>query len=1075
MSFQTSGRTWGSTTSRFHGKKPTRKYVFSPLRIKPKGTWLFLEFPTKKELFDAQNENARRILDFVNEGNEKGGSVLIHSGRGQSRACCAIVGFLMMKYQWGLFKTLEFLNSRRSDLEIRTSFFHQLEAFESRMKGPRTNNWLVVLKRKEPGVELEERVIRNTFLNSKTNEEKLSVVPIEKEPKGQEKKPKIVWQDNKGATKLSLSKIIEEKGSSSSPMNSFKKSKPGKSCLKRSKNTKKPKGSTPNKKTEGLSSANTLPSSTGDSGVLVKEQNGKGLNKQAGELISIMDSHGTAIVAGSQTNSSTSSSTLSPNQPSQKETIDQDRMDAQNKITKKKGSPENHQGEGKESLVKEKESLLKESFGQMKEKMSPKKEKSSSIKDGSLKETSNSTKKGSRHSGTQKGVVALVNPSFYPIVDVPQSAFLSETTRPASAKTTFSQNISMERMTQKRQDCVITQETKTKDPKCLTDKATPMTKTQRKQEPTEQIQKAKSTQKQSPSLNKPQRIQREEGMLKVSMKRNSEEPLSLHSSLLKVEALPGPKSSKKKTKPAVSLMCGHYMRPPTPPPSLTKIKNTRAKMPLFLSGMIKSSSSKGLEMDFGSKPLKDKSEEFSSESLKRKREKGLVASGNQSTQPGNDSQKETRKTKEDKRQTKITGGTPGVSAKTNDCFSLKGALEKKIGAGRRNWSHLALFDKNERAIEPKSKESRTTSGSKLGKEEKSNIPFVVFVLSFIGNLEQSCSAKDLEVSRYFKEEELATMFSASKNLKRPKTMEELKDQDENQKEIGKGDQKAEKMLLISLSEKEMGPRSAGNGKGNEENKPKLQNYLKQFKPTPKLGSVRSDPNLICIDFSKNNSAMGSGTDKTIQESSAQNQSHSKESPEAPFHRKQSGSNSGSCVKRSMTEPSFLQAQRKQALTKSMSAANIDTSSQKTKGVKLQFGRMSAKKGKKAEGKGLQVRKNKEQKELKGTPNQEELDFYQKKEGTESQATFKGKEEMNRSGENIKTNEPVLKKKGRRSGSSVSKGRNSELLGESLGANESFMRSLGVSPDKGNLLEAKRALSSKGKRPDGGKPTIHKRA
>jgi hypothetical protein len=39
----------------------------------------------------------------------------------------------MKKYRWSLLKTLEFLNSRRPDLEIRATFIHQLSAFEQRL------------------------------------------------------------------------------------------------------------------------------------------------------------------------------------------------------------------------------------------------------------------------------------------------------------------------------------------------------------------------------------------------------------------------------------------------------------------------------------------------------------------------------------------------------------------------------------------------------------------------------------------------------------------------------------------------------------------------------------------------------------------------------------------------------------------------------------------------------------------------------------------------------------------------------------------------------------------------------
>lgn len=71
------------------------------------------------------------IFEFIEETLEKSESVLIHSARGQSRASAVIAVYMMKKYGWTLLKTLEFLNSRRPDLEIRASFIQQLNMFEN--------------------------------------------------------------------------------------------------------------------------------------------------------------------------------------------------------------------------------------------------------------------------------------------------------------------------------------------------------------------------------------------------------------------------------------------------------------------------------------------------------------------------------------------------------------------------------------------------------------------------------------------------------------------------------------------------------------------------------------------------------------------------------------------------------------------------------------------------------------------------------------------------------------------------------------------------------------------------------
>jgi hypothetical protein len=75
----------------------------------------------------------------------------------------------MRKYKWSLLKTLEFLNSRRPDLEIRATFIKQLEDLESRLRirnlGPQTMRWDEISEENK-FLESDELMLRNTFLNS---------------------------------------------------------------------------------------------------------------------------------------------------------------------------------------------------------------------------------------------------------------------------------------------------------------------------------------------------------------------------------------------------------------------------------------------------------------------------------------------------------------------------------------------------------------------------------------------------------------------------------------------------------------------------------------------------------------------------------------------------------------------------------------------------------------------------------------------------------------------------------------------------------------------------------------------
>jgi len=76
----------------------------------------------KQTLFDAQDRISDEIHRFMEEALSAHESVLVQSVRALNRCCFVIAAFLMRRYRWTLLKTLEFLNSRRPDLELRHSF-----------------------------------------------------------------------------------------------------------------------------------------------------------------------------------------------------------------------------------------------------------------------------------------------------------------------------------------------------------------------------------------------------------------------------------------------------------------------------------------------------------------------------------------------------------------------------------------------------------------------------------------------------------------------------------------------------------------------------------------------------------------------------------------------------------------------------------------------------------------------------------------------------------------------------------------------------------------------------------------
>jgi len=67
-------------------------------------------------------------------------------------------------------KTLEFVNSRRPDLEMRQSFLRQIQMYENRLAarglGPKSKEWNELSDTATYHLENDELILRNTYLNS---------------------------------------------------------------------------------------------------------------------------------------------------------------------------------------------------------------------------------------------------------------------------------------------------------------------------------------------------------------------------------------------------------------------------------------------------------------------------------------------------------------------------------------------------------------------------------------------------------------------------------------------------------------------------------------------------------------------------------------------------------------------------------------------------------------------------------------------------------------------------------------------------------------------------------------------
>lgn len=121
-----------------------------------------------QNLFDSKDEIANRIVSFIDDSFNRGEGLLAHSVRGQNRVCIVVIIYLMKKYKWGLNKCIDFLKSKKQDVDIPKYFLNQIILFENRLmkkgEGIKSIPWTV-----EDIPDPEEHLMRNTYVNGLPN------------------------------------------------------------------------------------------------------------------------------------------------------------------------------------------------------------------------------------------------------------------------------------------------------------------------------------------------------------------------------------------------------------------------------------------------------------------------------------------------------------------------------------------------------------------------------------------------------------------------------------------------------------------------------------------------------------------------------------------------------------------------------------------------------------------------------------------------------------------------------------------------------------------------------------------
>ena len=231
------------------------------------------ESPTQ-HLFDPKDEIANRIVSFIDDSYKSGEGFLVHSVRGQNRACLVVLIYFIRKFRWSLRKALEFLTSKKSDIDIPSYFSNQISSFETRLAksgvGPKSNSWHDVGTGIISDIDNEEVVIRNTYLNGVVIVNNMFSLNNEfKNPYGSSyygrDNTKVCWTDQVVDLKEDEMDLYLLHPKQIKPITTHKFKKPLKSCLK---------GGSKVSGNENLSSNNLKENNTSNNNVLNRPSTG---------------------------------------------------------------------------------------------------------------------------------------------------------------------------------------------------------------------------------------------------------------------------------------------------------------------------------------------------------------------------------------------------------------------------------------------------------------------------------------------------------------------------------------------------------------------------------------------------------------------------------------------------------------------------------------------------------------------------------------------------------------------------------------------------------------------------------
>ena len=182
-------------------------------------------------LLDSNDQIVDKIMMFISDALSRGEGLLIISVKGKNRCCIIVVIYLMKKYNWGVNKCIQYIKSKKEDVEIEPYFINQLKEYEKKLN-IKTSTWNEVGNK-----ENDENLLRNTYINGlpvkqldSIGIDDINIIKKANETQNKKKNIHINWAENDKLVMLNYEKDllfqIEKKD-----ITCHMTSKPGKSSI----------------------------------------------------------------------------------------------------------------------------------------------------------------------------------------------------------------------------------------------------------------------------------------------------------------------------------------------------------------------------------------------------------------------------------------------------------------------------------------------------------------------------------------------------------------------------------------------------------------------------------------------------------------------------------------------------------------------------------------------------------------------------------------------------------------------------------------------------------------------------